>query len=213
MNLRTSAVIGLVIMLTFSFCGGNRPLQSTSLELEQLTEWMTGSFSSAAQAAQDSAFFSINLEMNPIWPQHTDAMYLYVEQAVSTKLEAPYRQRVYRITQLTQSEYSSEVFELPNAQRFIQKGNTPEVFDALTPDSLVVREGCAVYLSKVSGKEFSGSTRADQCKSSLYGAAYATSKVQVFKDKIISWDQGWDDSGEQVWGAEKGGYIFDRISD
>jgi hypothetical protein len=26
--------------------------------------------------------------------------------------------------------------------------------------------------------------------------------------KIVSWDRGFDASGAQVWGAEKGGYIF-----
>jgi hypothetical protein len=27
---------------------------------------------------------------------------------------------------------------------------------------------------------------------------------------MISWDQGWNDQGVQVWGAEKGGYEFLR---
>lgn len=27
---------------------------------------------------------------------------------------------------------------------------------------------------------------------------------------MLSWDRGWNDAGEQVWGAEKGGYHFER---
>jgi len=29
-------------------------------------------------------------------------------------------------------------------------------------------------------------------------------------DAIHSWDQGWDADDEQVWGATKAGYVFDR---
>jgi hypothetical protein len=31
------------------------------------------------------------------------------------------------------------------------------------------------------------------------------------KDGMESWDQGWDAEGQQVWGATKGGYRFDKI--
>jgi hypothetical protein len=27
---------------------------------------------------------------------------------------------------------------------------------------------------------------------------------------ILSWDRGFDANGNQVWGAEKGGYIFKK---
>jgi hypothetical protein len=30
-------------------------------------------------------------------------------------------------------------------------------------------------------------------------------------DRIVSWDRGFDGDRRQVWGAEKGGYIFGRI--
>jgi hypothetical protein len=32
--------------------------------------------------------------------------------------------------------------------------------------------------------------------------------VTIWPDRLISWDRGWNDKGQQVWGAEKGGYIF-----
>jgi len=53
-------------------CGG-------SDDGEILADWMTGSFSSAAQAEADSAFFDIRLEMVRIRPDLTDATWLYVE--------------------------------------------------------------------------------------------------------------------------------------
>ena len=69
---------------------------------------------------------------------------------------------------------------------------------------------CAVFLS-AKDDCYSGSTVDKECKSTLYGASYATSVVEVCADKVSSWDQGWDDSDEQIWGAENGAYIFNRI--
>jgi hypothetical protein len=30
--------------------------------------------------------------------------------------------------------------------------------------------------------------------------------------QLLSWDRGYDKEGKYVWGAEKGGYVFDKIS-
>jgi len=58
---------------------------------------------------------------------------------------------------------------------------------------------------------YEGSTEGNNCESDLRGAKYATSEVKISKDGIISWDRGYDAEGKQVWGAEKGGYIFKRV--
>ena len=57
---------------------------------------------------------------------------------------------------------------------------------------------------------FVGSTEGLACNSDLKGAIYATSIVIVSKDQLYSWDRGYDISGKQVWGSEKGGYIFKK---
>ncbi|MCK5454144.1 MAG: hypothetical protein KAJ16_07275 [Calditrichia bacterium] len=57
----------------------------------------------------------------------------------------------------------------------------------------------------------SGSTRGNDCQSSLRGTAYATSEVTIRKTELISWDRGFDSNDQQVWGAEKAGYIFKKI--
>jgi len=62
-------------------------------------------------------------------------------------------------------------------------------------------------------ERFEGSTRGDGCASSLAGASYATSEVVVTPGRLLSWDRGWDASGEQAWGATGGGYEFVKRSD
>ena len=70
-------------LLLLSACG-SVPQRSTQGSLDQLAAWMTGTFSSASQAAADPAhFFDIRLIMVPIWEDlaQGDERWLYVEQA------------------------------------------------------------------------------------------------------------------------------------
>ncbi len=194
-------------------CKTKQHVQSTNnqaADLDQLYDMMTGSFSSAAQAANDSSYFNIHLVMHPIWLSDKSAKWLYVEQAVASHLKKPYRQRVYRLTQSSTGRFESRVYSLPDPEAAIHGWEKPDVFKTFSSADLIEREGCAVFLEKQAGGCFAGSTSENDCKSTLRGAAYATSIVEICKDKVISWDRGFDSNGNHVWGAEKAGYIFDR---
>jgi len=179
-------------------------------DLDQLVGLMSGSFSSMKQSETDKDYFDIRLEMAPIWKNNTNGRWLYVEQAVSTYLNKPYRQRIYHVTQLSDSQFSSAVFELPNPENYIGAYADVTLFNQLNPEDLILREGCAVILKKINNNKYSGSTDTNKCLSSLRGATYATSVVTIESDKIHSWDRGFDKDNKQVWGAEKGAYVFDK---
>jgi hypothetical protein len=178
-------------------------------DLAQLVTMMTGHFTSAKQAAADEDYFDITLHMVPIWRERSDAHWLYVEQAVTGMADKPYRQRVYRVSQRG-DVFESAVFELPEPEKYIGTWRDDIPLADIGPADLIERPGCAVYLCKTGPCKFSGSTPGSDCLSSLYGAAYATSEVTITKDQVISWDRGYDPDGKQVWGAEKGPYVFDR---
>ncbi|MDC8005527.1 chromophore lyase CpcT/CpeT [Aureisphaera galaxeae] len=177
--------------------------------LEELYALMQGSFNSEKQSVADSSFYNISLHMYPIWSDK--GHYLYVEQALNSMQDKPYRQRVYQLTQLNDSIYSSAVYTLPNDSLWIGKWKNPTAFDSISPTELITREGCAVLLKRLGENHYKGATDTDKCKSSLRGASYATSKVEITPTKIESWDQGFNAEGEQVWGAEKAGYVFDKL--
>ncbi|MFK8103034.1 MAG: chromophore lyase CpcT/CpeT [Saprospiraceae bacterium] len=205
-------LIGLLVMISISACVDRRinsTPQHSEKELSTLFEMMSGEFSSEEQANQDSLFYNINLVMFPIWEKDQTAKWLYVEQAVTKFIDKPYRQRVYKVSMTEKNIIESSVFELPNPTRFVHAWKNPAIFDQINADSLIVRQGCAVFLTK-DKQCFSGSTKDQDCKSTLRGATYATSKVSICQDEIISWDQGWDGEDQQVWGAETKGYIFKR---
>lgn len=213
----------LVGILAATFLSVSLAADSTSFQaLPRLADWMTGSFSSADQAAADTAFLDIRVQMVPIWPQLSSAIYIYVEQARADQLDLPYRQRVYRLTQINDSTLSSQVFELKDRTKAIGawrkfadgKVNTGlQYLNSLTPDELQARDGCTIYLHPEGDSAFVGSTQAQNCISNLRGASYATSEVRLTKDYMYTWDRGFDSTGTQVWGATKGGYMFRKVRD
>lgn len=198
--------ISILIFLFFLYQNPNCVAQSA--DFKKLVSWMEGSFSSSLQAQQDSDFFDIRLHIKRIWKSNTDGVWFYVEQAVSTAQDKPYRQRIYHVTQKENKIFESAVYTFAQPLRFVGNWKIEEDPGALTPDSLDTRKGCAVYLTKTDKHTFEGSTHEKDCESDLRGAKYASSKVTIMKDKLMSWDQGFDGDGKQVWGATKGGYIF-----
>lgn len=190
-------------------CGSTQKVPAASAALAELRDLMTGTFDSSAQAASDSTYFDISLRMYPIW-QDRPGTWLYVEQAASDTPERPYRQRVYELRELEDGRFASVVYALEHPENAVGKWADPAWFDPFGREVLVERTGCTVYLTRFGKHRYAGSTRDNDCESSLRGARYATSEVVLSKDKIGSWDRGYNADDEQVWGATEGGYIFVR---
>lgn len=196
------------IILLFS-CRNSKQPSLDAHNLGILASYMYGTFTSSDQAAMDSAFYDITLHMYPIW-ESRKGNWLYVEQAVSSDQENPYRQRVYQLEQISDTTFISRVYTLPDEEAAIGKWQTTVFFDNLTADRLTERKGCEVYLTLQKDGTYRGATKENTCSSTLRGATYATSEVKISKDEIVSWDRGFDAEGNQVWGAETGGYIFKK---
>jgi hypothetical protein len=205
-------LILILLLQAFTGCKNTDALTKTPTKIDQaqvLTEVMTGSYTSAKQAKSDSSYYSISLHMYPVWKSKS-GHYLYVEQALASKQQQPYRQRIYHIEALKNGTLTSTLYSLEDEKRFIGKYAEPAFFDQFDESILSEREGCTVYIQKV-GDAYVGATKDKECQSSLRGSTYATAEVRIEKDKVISWDRGFDDDDKHVWGAEKGGYIFELI--
>lgn len=180
---------------------------------QELITHMTGTFDSGLQAQSNSKYYNISLHMYPMWTDRTDGRWLYVEQAVASNPAEPYRQRMYQVLK-TSKGYESRVFELPDPENSVGAWKGGTSVDNLSPEDLILREGCTVYLDYNSQTgTFEGKTKSGQCLSSLRGATYAESEVVIHPDYIQSWDRGFDANGQQVWGATDGPYVFRRSVD
>ena len=201
----TAAVAALCVSGAFAEDRAAEP------ELDQLARWMTGSFSSRAQSESDPDFFHIVLHMARIWPERTDGVWLYVEQAAADSADTPYRQRVYHVRRVGEDLFGSSVYTYPDPLSRTGSWKKKAPFSDLDPSDLTARDGCTIYLKHRDDGKFEGSTLGRLCTSKLRGATWASSEVVIGQDGLVSWDRGWDDSGIQIWGAEKAGYRFDRV--
>jgi CpeT protein len=182
--------------------------KAVAQDLQQLVDFMVGDFSSQAQSQRDSDFYDIRLHIRPIWTSDKSNHWLYVEQATATAEDKPYRQRVYKVETDGTHGLKSIVYTLPDQASWAGKYKTPDAFNQLKPTDLSLREGCTVFLKKEKDGSFAGATKGTGCESTLRGAKYASSTVTITNTMLRSWDQGFNEKGEQVWGATKGGYEF-----
>jgi hypothetical protein len=181
--------------------------QDINPSLDLLASYMQGSFTSIEQAKSDTDYFEIELEMARFNKDAKDGVWLYVEQATATKKEKPYRQRVYHVRQVDANTFTSTIMSIKGGDAWYGSFADPEKLNGLSMDSLQTLEGCAITLTQKDGV-FSGSTDGRKCTNAWGKATYATSEVTISPGLMVSWDRGYNDAGEQVWGAEKGGYRF-----
>ena len=208
-----------ILLLALLLAPATRPadtadMADTADPVREVAARLTGSFDSSRQAAEDPRYFDVSLRVAPVWPERDDGPWLYVEQALASAPDRPYRQRVYRLLE-RDGEVVSEVYALPgDPLDFAGAWRRPGAFDGISPADLAQRAGCDVVLSHDAGLDaYVGGTQGRGCASDLNGAAHATSEVRLFADRLESWDRGYDAGGVQVWGAEAGPYVFRRAGD
>ena len=175
--------------------------------MEALAVTMEGSYTNAEQAKADTSYMEVEMEMVRIWGKRKDGAWFYVEQAAADTKDKPYRQRVYHVQEVNDSTFTSDILTIKSGEALYGAYKDPVKLDALRADSLGLLEGCTIRLQR-RGNVYVGGTNGRDCANSRNGASYATSEVSLFSNRMVSWDRGYDVAGKQVWGAEKGGYIF-----
>ena len=204
--------LGLLSLTTLAACGST-PDRTVAYDTraDRVAAALIGTFSSEAQSLADESYFHVRLVHTPIWPGLVGEHWLYVEQAVASALDRPYRQRVYHVYS-DGDGVRSDVYLLPgDVSQYAGGWDRPEMFESIGPENLEPRTGCAIHLT-ASATGFSGSTHDRDCGSTRDGAAYATSIVELSQGRITSWDRGFDADGDQVWGAVDGPYVFERTT-
>lgn len=182
--------------------------------LPLLVSWMTGAFSSAAQAdtSSDPYHYAVLLYMVRIWDHLAveDGYWVYVEQAMADTPTQPYRQRIYRVFEGAAGP-QDEIYTFPGAGQYAGAWQTPEVFDALTVADLTLKDGCDVFF-EWQGTHFYGATQGAQCASTIPGVSYITTETTIHSTFMTSWDLGYNENGDIVMGPYSP-YLFDKLQD
>ncbi|KAA3601544.1 MAG: choice-of-anchor D domain-containing protein [Calditrichaeota bacterium] len=183
-----------------------------SKDLDLLSDWLTGSFSSEEQAqnSNDPYIFDVRMKIATIWSERKDGYWVYVEQAQFESQSSPYRQRIYHLTYENNGLFD-RIYRLSNPEEFVGSWETPSDFDGLSQDDLIWAEGCDVhFIYEESKNRFLGNTKGEECLSSIPNVAYLTSETEIYDTLLTSWDLGWNSSGDTVLGPSSP-YIFHKI--
>ena len=201
---------------------GDRSIAATPEDAtaSRLFAWLEGKFDSSEQAKADKTYFEISLTTCRVELPSIGARVLYIEQAKVGA--APYRQRLYVVEGVDATTARSRVFEANDPSPLVGLCDA-KTRPALAAGDFVERIGCSVEMhwtgahfeghtpdARWTGSGFVADPAGVRCPSSLNGASFAMSEVTLERERLRSWDRGFDAKNAQVWGATKGGYEFKR---
>ncbi|KAA8540606.1 hypothetical protein F0562_024475 [Nyssa sinensis] len=183
-----------------------------------VTQSLSGEKFSKEQASRDpDNYFNLRWLSCPAAEMVDGSKVLYVEQAFWRTPHKPFRQRFYMVKPC-QKEMKCDVELSSYAIRDVEeyknfcdrpKDQRPQ------PDEVigdVAEHLTTIYLKRCDrGKRclYEGSTPTDGFPNSWNGASYCTSELSVLKNnEIHTWEKGYDDDGNQVWGVKGGPYEF-----
>jgi len=171
---------------------------------------VTGTFSSAAQHRADPRYDEVEARIVRIWPERTDGLWLYQEQAIitgPTTPEAgrakPYFQFVARVVPIGNGLLRRDNFRVKDGARFASARVAALAEADLAPAS------CHNRIERVTAGWYLG--RTESCANGYKGAVSMQSLSVSTRSTYVNWDRGFDAAGQRVWGPETGGYVFDRI--
>ncbi|HEY9860812.1 MAG TPA: chromophore lyase CpcT/CpeT [Candidatus Obscuribacterales bacterium] len=187
----------------------NLPVEHQAAEV---VSHLVGVMDTSAQAVTNSK--SANVRMTTCKIQVQDALerdrhvtFLYQEQALSQKLDQPYRQRFLRIAPSSEKQsVRSLSFRPAQAETWIGLCKQPEARRVVTLQDLGTPV-CSVWLQK-SGTTYVGLTPAEGCPANVRGAVRITNRIVLHSTGMDTWDRGFDAAGKQVWGADSDSYQF-----
>ncbi len=186
-------------------------------DLERLATWMTGTFSSAAQARSTPGYAEARLTAVPIWKDRADGPWLFLAQAETatpgdghfTSLDV--RLRVFQLLHVGDSLFECRSFAVPDEAKAIFTWKAAVPLPDVTPAQLKPLKGCSLILRRVDVGTFQGSTLGSACESASEGTAYVTTELTVTPNDLIWWERAYDERHKQVWGSEKGPYELGRL--
>ena len=178
---------------------------------------VVGEYSSIAQHRADPRYDEVVARVIRIWPDRTDGVWLYQEQAIvnqpgMTAEQArgrPYFQFVARVTPHSNGILRRDNFRVSDRARWAGMTAGDARLSALSPADLEPAS-CHNRIELVSPGYWTG--RTESCTNNFRGAAYMESRSISTPTGFINWDRGFAADGSHVWGPRWGGYVFDRVA-
>ncbi|MBM0740264.1 chromophore lyase CpcT/CpeT [Phormidium sp. CLA17] len=194
------------------------PIIKTSSTLEQQAEevaaLLVGKMDTSAQAIANPKAPNVQMttcRIGLVAQAEPQSIFLYQEQAMSTSLDKPYRQRFLEISPSSLSQsVRSRSFKPTDPTRWAGLcDRTSDSIERTVNLSDLGTPVCNVFLKQV-GTGYMGNTPVDGCPAKVRGAVRITNHIELAPASMNTWDRGFDAQGKQVWGAKTEAYHFRR---
>ncbi|XP_078433936.1 crumpled leaf [Wolffia australiana] len=183
-----------------------------------VAESLSGEKCSRDQATRDPEnYFNLRMLTCPVTDMVDGSRVLYNEQAFWRTPQKPFRQRFYMVKPCPKEmkcDVELNTYAIRDAEEYKNfcdrsKDQRPQEDEVIAD---IAEHLTTVYLSRCErGKRclYEGSTPPGGFPNSWSGASYCTSELSVLKNgEIHTWDRGFDEDGNQIWGVKEGPYEF-----
>ncbi|KAE9467638.1 hypothetical protein C3L33_00454, partial [Rhododendron williamsianum] len=211
--LKTLVVIGGAILLR-RLTKSNTRWDHTRL----VSRSLTGQKYSKEQAARDpDNYFNLRWLSCPAAEMVDGSKILYFEKAFWRTPHKPFRQRFFMVKPCPNEmkcDVELSTYAIRDAEEYKNFCDRPKDQRSQPEEVIgdVAEHLTTIYLKRCErGKRclYEGSTPPDGFPNTWNGATYCTSELSVLKNnEIHSWDRGYDDDGNQVWGVKGAPYEF-----
>ena len=191
-----------------------------SPQLIALGEYLAGEFDNREQAIGEPVWYvHLRLWQRPVNLFTEDSITLFAEQANVINLDKPYRQRIIRLRQRSDSDISLEVqYYMPqDPGTLIGAGHNPTLLNTLTPEQLDLLPGCILTVTQetLARDRYKFTTTPlpeTRCSFSYLGnSVYVSLGFEATAAEFHSYDKGIDPAtGKATWGAIMGPYRYTK---
>jgi hypothetical protein len=185
---------------------------SPEQQVREVVGHLVGVMDTSAQAAENPEAPNVRMTTCRVRVDGTEAqarssVFLYQEQALSHRLDSPYRQRFLQITPSSAGVgVASIAFKPPVPETWIGLCNRPEAQRVIQPREM--GEYVCHVLLQPAGDNYVGQTPSGGCPTDYRGAAIVTNTIVLHEAGMDTQDRGFDASGHLVWGAKEEPYRF-----
>ncbi|KAL0354913.1 UNVERIFIED_CONTAM: Chromophore lyase CRL, chloroplastic [Sesamum radiatum] len=179
---------------------------------------LAGEKFSREQASRDPEnYFNLRWLSCPAAEMVDGSRVLYFEQAFWRTPHKPFRQRFFMVKPCSKEmkcDVELSTYAIRDSEEYRNfcdrsKDQRPQPEEVIGD---IAEHLTTIYLKRCDrGKRclYEGSTPPDGYPNTWNGASYCTSELTVLKNsEIHTWDRGYDNDGNQVWGVKGGAYEF-----
>ena len=181
-------------------------LRPDDQDVQEVSSWIEGSYSSEKQSRSDSSFANQRLEVRRIWMDRTDGVWFVMERFQADSSTSPLQQRVIHIHGVEENLTEMRVFAWKNPSKTIGLWKNTDGASQFSDSDLRVLRGCEMYLQR-DATSFFGGTHGMAC-SSIPGMSYTSITVRIADQGLAFWERGYSADNKQIFGSEKGPYYY-----